>query len=198
MSVSGARPPQALEIGWADPRLKVWVLWVLRCSGSDLGRKAGVGGRPIGGSCQSRVWSPSSVFSSPVFAFFVFSLLARSLARSVPSIVLSGGVFLLRTSYPQTHPRCIGFGSFAGIVSLRFQKIHELLGPHERPLEYYACIFGFITKWHNVSRRCSTLVLSMWAFSSICQVGEGRREEGVSRSMSVRRDRVRYDVGSHD
>lgn len=52
---------------------------------------------------------------------------------------------------------------------MRFQNVHEFLGPHERPLEYYACTFGFQAKWHNQSSRWSTLVLAMWALSSVCQ-----------------------------
>jgi len=62
---------------------------------------------------------------------------------------------------------CTSCGAFLGLLFLRMQCIHNLLGPHQQPIELYASSFGFRDSWHVVSTRRFLAVLVLWVCSSL-------------------------------
>lgn len=62
---------------------------------------------------------------------------------------------------------CVGAGGFAGLLLLRKRRIQDLLGPRRKPLEYYAVVFSYFGKWHQMSGRCLQVVLTLWLWSTL-------------------------------
>jgi len=98
------------------------------------------------------------------------NLVLVALVLLLTAIVTSGKEHRVGTSmYFTMVTGTLAFSGFFGLVSLRIQKLQDLLGPRRRPLEFYTCVFGFWDSWHRMSKKCLTVVLALWFVSTFSQ-----------------------------
>eukprot|EP00811_Abedinium_folium_P031717 NODE_5183_length_1800_cov_3.346683.p1 GENE.NODE_5183_length_1800_cov_3.346683~~NODE_5183_length_1800_cov_3.346683.p1 ORF type:complete len:435 (+),score=53.89 NODE_5183_length_1800_cov_3.346683:84-1307(+) len=55
-----------------------------------------------------------------------------------------------------------GLGGVLGLAHFWLGRLHQLLGPHHRPLELYAAKYNFIYQWRSASLRCFVMLCATW------------------------------------
>eukprot|EP00811_Abedinium_folium_P027067 NODE_4057_length_1942_cov_13.160882.p1 GENE.NODE_4057_length_1942_cov_13.160882~~NODE_4057_length_1942_cov_13.160882.p1 ORF type:complete len:467 (-),score=74.82 NODE_4057_length_1942_cov_13.160882:245-1645(-) len=110
---------------------------------------------------------------SVVYKLLLLSLLTGmliySMALTVAPSTEAGLVYQCLSS------SACALGGVLGVTYLWLNRIHQLLGPHHRPLEFYAAHYDFIYEWRRVSLRHFVKVCAIWLWMvlgrAITQVG---------------------------
>jgi len=142
-----------------------------------------------------RTWSLRPTFSTlllrlPHFILCVFGVVPfqvgflstcyRNLSLICVALLVVQSVVLAtqETSLLYMHmtSACYAVGGFLGVVTLRAQRVHNLLGPYHRPLEQYASIFGFLNEWRQVSLRRMLVVGLLWVYMVASRVAGSKDE----------------------
>lgn len=62
---------------------------------------------------------------------------------------------------------CMSAAALVSVLLLKGQRVQELIGPHQRPLETYAKAFGFFEAWYTNSKKRLATVLALWGCSAV-------------------------------